>query len=231
MSTLALCNVTKVFDQAGQPCPVLNGLSTQFHQGVSYGITGISGSGKSTLLFIMSGLEKPSSGQVLLDSRSLESVIASGYRDFFHRRIGMVFQSAWLVPELTVLENVMLKGLRAGQLVHECVKRGNDLLQKVGLEHKASLFPAQLSGGEQQRVAIIRALFLDPDFLLADEPTAHLDDVNKSLIMDLLGDYQKRLSMGLIISCHDSRVAERMDIQYALQDGRLVVQGSKSPEA
>lgn len=221
-STLALSNVTKVFNQAGQACSVFKDLSIEFQQGVSYAITGVSGSGKSTLLSLLCGFEKPTAGTVFFGKKNIDSILAEQYRDFFHQSVSIVFQSAHLVPELSVLENVILKGLCSGMSFTACIGKGHELLERVGLGHKAHALPMTLSEGEQQRVSIIRALFLDSVFLLADEPTAKLDAANKQLVIDLLFEYKKRLSMGLIISSHDPSVADRMDVRFSLDNGRLL---------
>jgi ABC-type lipoprotein export system ATPase subunit len=222
-STLSIQNITKIFNQAGHEITLFKDLSAEFKQGVSYAITGVSGTGKSTLLALLAGLERPTHGQIFFNGRDIAYFNSEReQRAFFHRGVGIVFQSAYLVRELSVLENVMLKGLTTGIPFDVCTRRGLELLEQVELAHKAHASPATLSGGEQQRVAIIRALFLEPAFLLADEPTAHLDSEHKLQVLELLREYQVAVSMGLIIACHDPEIAETMDTRLRI-DNRLLV--------
>jgi ABC-type lipoprotein export system ATPase subunit len=221
-STLSLDNVTQQFNTGGQQISVLRAISASFCQGTSYAITGVSGSGKSTLLALLGGLAEPTAGTIYFDGRPLSTLIASNYTFFFHRLVSSVFQSAYLIPELSVIENVMLKGLRSGMSYRSCFERGGELLTQVGLSEKIHSYPAHLSGGERQRIALVRALFIQPAFLLADEPTAHLDDITKKHMLDLLCSYKQQHAMGLIISCHDPVVAQRMDRCYSLQQQTMV---------
>jgi len=140
---------------------------------------------------------------------------------FLNKTIGLVFQYPYLIKELTVLENVMIKGLIAGQEAKASAREGRELLRNVGLESKANAYPGQLSGGQQQRVALARALKNRPQFLLADEPTGNLDPQTAQRILDLIMQAQKEWGMGLIISSHDTFVTERMETVYEMVDGSL----------
>jgi ABC-type lipoprotein export system ATPase subunit len=221
-STLVLSKVEKTFFGHNQKCLVFKDLSYEFRQGQSYAITGVSGTGKSTLLSLLAGIETATSGSILLDSNDVSVLAAKTPRTFFHEKVSIIFQSAHLLPELTVIENVIIKGLLKGLSFATSIRKGKQLLEKVNLENKAQEYPSTLSGGEQQRVAVLRALFLEPDFLLADEPTAHLDPVHKELIMSLLEEYRNQLSMGLIVSTHDREVAYRMNRVLELKEGSLI---------
>lgn len=230
-NALVLQNVSKVFQQGDETRIVLDDISYEFKQGTSYAITGISGSGKSTLLSLLAGIDKPTSGRALLKRgekiEDLHVYAGRDPREFFHRTVGIVFQSPCLIHELSVLENVFLKGIIAGESSAVCIKQAQALLDSVNLAHKAHARCATLSIGEQQRVSLARALFSQPAFLLADEPTAHLDVINRELMMRLIRDYQSRLSAGVIIVCHDRVVAESTDIQTRLLNGRLIHEGEQ----
>lgn len=213
MNTLALDNVTKIFKQHDQESVVIfKHVTCSFAQGTSYAITGISGSGKSTLLSLLAGLDQQTGGSVFYNDIPVMTMVHQQPRTFYQDVVGIIFQMPFLLKELTVLENVIIKGLVAGEPREQCHKRGLDLLASVNCADKAHAMPAQLSGGEQQRVSIARALFSKPQFLLADEPTAHLDAQNRALIIDMLRDYQNHEKIGLIIATHDPFIAQRMDV-------------------
>lgn len=228
-NSLVLHNVSKAFRQGDETYTVLDGISYEFKQGTSYAITGISGSGKSTLLSLLAGIDKPTRGRALLKSgetsKDLHACATRQPRIFFHQTVGIVFQSPCLIHELSVIENVFIKGLIADEPPAICRERAYALLESVNLAHKADAPCATLSIGEQQRVSLVRALFCTPAFLLADEPTAHLDVANRDLMIKLIRDYQTRLSMGVVIVCHDSFVAESTDMQTELIRGQLVRAG------
>lgn len=211
MNTLTLDSVTKIFNQKQEQTSIFNNIKATFSQGESYAITGISGSGKSTLLSLLAGLDKPTSGVVLYNETPVTTVIQKKPTFFYNNVVGIIFQMPFLLKELTVLENVIIKGLVMGESLAHCNERGLKLLEQVHCADKASAMPAQLSGGEQQRVSIARALFSKPQFLLADEPTAHLDAQNRETIIDVLCHYQQQENVGLIISTHDPFIAERMN--------------------
>lgn len=218
---IVLDNVKKSFIQAGKKVSVLNGISTEFHQGKTYAIMGVSGTGKSTLLQLIGGLELPSSGHIYIDGVDISTFTQSQKQQFLHATIGFIFQQPFLMRELTVLENVTLKGIIGGYSREFCRERGLALLKRVNLTRKADEPPAALSGGEQQRVAIARALFLQPKFLLADEPTAHVDEAHRETILELLQELVEESGAGLLVSSHDKVVAQRMEHVYALHDGLL----------
>lgn len=219
-SSVSLRNVTKSFSQGGETSLILDGVQFAFQQGVSYAITGVSGAGKSTLIHIIAGIETPDFGSVFLNEQDTALFDSRTKQNFFQNQVGLVFQSPYLIEELSVIENVMIKGIIAGQY-DVAFQRALLLLEKVGLQAYASSSCKKLSGGEQQRVAVARALFSQPAFLLADEPTAHLDKRTAGTIIDLLLDYQREWNTALIIASHDPAVAQKMDVVLTLEGGRL----------
>ena len=216
-------NVTKSYEQGTAKIAVLKGVSVTFLQGDSYAITGISGSGKSTLIHLLAGLDTSTSGQILFNDMDINTLQEAKKSHFLNKSIGLVFQYPYLIKELTVLENVMIKGLIAGISGQECASQAAILLDQVGLSSKKDNYPGQLSGGQQQRVALARALMNKPDFLLADEPTGNLDLQAGIAIIDLIVQAQKEWGMGIIISSHDEYVAKKMGNVYELQNGLLSI--------
>ncbi len=218
-STISCINVTKQFWQAKVEVPVLNGISAEFLQGKSYAITGASGSGKSTLLHILGGLDQATSGTVMFDGQDIFTM--KNKEHFRNQKIGFVFQFHYLIKELSILENVMMMGILAGKLQQECQEKAQALLEEIGLSHRAHFFPSQLSGGEQQRVSIARAIFNKPNFLIADEPTGNLDAPNALLVVELFQKAQKDWDMGLIVCSHDEHVYSKMETIYRLENGMI----------
>lgn len=229
-SVLSLHDVTKRFKQGDAVITVLGknngfGISQTFCQGMSYALMGTSGAGKSTLLHIIAGLEAPTSGSVNFNGIDLVHMPVQRKEQFFTKHIGLIFQLPYLISELTVLENVMVKGILEGINWYECEQKGYMLLEQLGLQDKALSAPQTLSGGQQQRVAIARALLNQPEFLLADEPTGNLDEKTGRMLIDLLLHYQQEYDMGLIISSHDRDVASRMQERLIVKDGYLTREG------
>jgi len=218
---LQAINITKSFLQGSTSIPVLKGVNVTFEQGNSYAITGSSGSGKSTLLHLLASLDTPDQGSILFNELNTQHFTPHQHEHFLNKSIGLLFQAPYLIQELTVLENVMLKGLISGQNKNHAEHHALQLLTIVGLKDKIHEFPAALSGGQQQRVALVRAIFNKPAFLLADEPTAHLDMATGKTIIDLLLEYQTEWSMGLIICSHDHYVSQAMQTILHLNDGKL----------
>ena len=218
---LIMESVYKNYVQGSKTIDVLRDVSISFQQGKTYAVTGVSGSGKSTLLYILGGFEAPTSGIVRFNQTNIFTMADSAKEYFRNQTVGFVFQFHYLVKELTVIDNIALMGIIKGLKKQEVIDRAHELLVKVGLQHRASHYPTQLSGGEQQRVAVLRAVFNKPQFLFADEPTGSLDAHNAGLVMDLFMKMHEELGVGLIICSHDKKVYESMAIQYALHDGRL----------
>lgn len=216
-----LQDVKKDFPQGNGCLEVLKGISVTFKQGQTYAITGVSGTGKSTLLHIIAGLDIPSSGMIYFNNQNIALFSPHQRSEFFNTCIGLVFQSPYLIKELTVLENIMVMGLIKGDNREKCKKRAQELLVSIGLEDKAEHRPASLSGGQQQRIAILRAIFNKPAFLFADEPTGNLDEYTAQTVVDLLLQCHAQWHMGIIVSSHDTYVAEKMQFTYQLRDGLL----------
>jgi ABC-type lipoprotein export system ATPase subunit len=220
-TTLFVQNLSKSFNQSNNKIDIIIEITTSFKRGTTYAITGRSGAGKSTLMHLIAGLEMPDSGSVLYNKINIFSCSVREKEHFLSTTIGLVFQSPHLIKELTILENVMLKGLLQGKCFKENKKKATELLTLVGLLDYTNQRVASLSGGQQQRVAIARALFSEPAFLLADEPTGNLDAKTGYAIVDLLVQCSQKWNMGLIISSHDPYVAKKMNIVYELIYGKL----------
>jgi ABC-type lipoprotein export system ATPase subunit len=218
---LSLEQVTKSFFLPDQKLTVLKNISITFHQNVSYAITGASGTGKSTLLHLLAGIEQPCEGKVLYNNIDKNKLTPQEQQNFLQNSLGLVFQMPYLIPELTVLENIILKGLIQKESFSTAQKKGFDLLEQVNLQDKAHSLPSSLSGGQAQRVALLRALFNKPNFLIADEPLAHLDVHNQNIILEMLKQAQKEWGMGVIISLHDPKIAELMDKIYYLYEQQI----------
>lgn len=220
-AVLATHDLEKTFIQGDVQLEVLKGISVAFQQGGTYALVGASGTGKSTLMHLLAGLDNPSAGTVTFNNKNLAAFIPAERQQFLNTSVGLVFQLPYLIQELSVLENVMFKGLLAGKSPAQCTPKAHAVLDQVGLTEKAQSKPAALSGGQQQRVAIARAIFNEPAFLLADEPTGNVDVDTGMRIVDLLLDCQKQWGMGIIVSSHDAYVAECMSTTYRLEHGLL----------
>lgn len=214
-------HIQKTFKQEALSNQVLRDVSASFEQGKGYIITGHSGSGKSTLMHILAGLDTPDGGQVLYDNQDIHTLSPTERSTFLHKTIGLVFQLPYLIQELSVIENVMVKGLIAGLPHNTSKQEALSLLELVGIPEKATAQPASLSGGQQQRVALARALFNKPAFLLADEPTGNLDEKTSKSIIDLLIKSKNDWNMGLIICSHDLSIVDQLDAHYDLKNGFL----------
>ena len=214
-------NITKQFVLHRGTLDVLRGISYTFKSGHTYAITGASGAGKSTFLHLLASLIQPTHGVLYVNEQNVALFSQNDREQFLNMTVGLLFQSPYLIKELTVLENVMTKGLIAGIDTCACEKEALELLENVGLSDKAHEYPSMLSGGQQQRAALARALFGKPAFLLADEPTGNLDSKNGQAIIDLLLACKNAWGMGIIVSTHDPAVAERMEIKLEMRDGLL----------
>jgi ABC-type lipoprotein export system ATPase subunit len=202
------------------PTEILKGISGEIKNGEMLSITGRSGSGKSTLLYIISSLDRPTSGQVEIDGESLLEMDVVRLHQFRNQKMGFVFQFHHLLPELTALENVMMPTLKA-PFDGERKKFALELLEEFGISDKAKSQPSQLSGGEQQRVAIARALVMKPSFLFADEPTGNLDSTNGHLVMNLFQRINREMGTTIIYVTHDPLFAQMAKRQIHLVDGRI----------
>ncbi len=220
-AVLSVHGLSKNFIQGDNSISILKNVNASFVQGSSYAIMGVSGTGKSTFMHLLAGLDEPTSGHVSFDGQALDAMPAPVFENFLNKSLGLVFQSPYLIKELSVLENIMVPGLIAGKSNSECSAKARELLAAVGIENKADSKPGSLSGGQQQRVALARALCNDPVFLIADEPTGNLDSETGKKIIDLLLQLQRKYHMGIIVSTHDSNVAQQMQERFQLRDGML----------
>jgi putative ABC transport system ATP-binding protein len=217
---IELRGVSKTVSSGGQPLTILHPLTMSVAAGQCLAIIGPSGSGKSTLLGLIAGLDSPSSGNILIDGVDITALDEDKLAGLRGEKIGFVFQFFHLVPSLTALENILVPMEIAGR--RDARRRAQQLLDEVGLHDRGHHYPSQLSGGEQQRIAIARALANDPPLILADEPTGNLDSNNGRHILDLLMSVRKARSATLVIVTHDPSVAAIADAQLALRDGRSV---------
>jgi ABC-type lipoprotein export system ATPase subunit len=221
---IELKKISKRYPQpGGGEIPVLREISLRVEAGQSLVVTGPSGSGKSTLLNIVGALDRPSSGTVRFDGRDLSGLTESELARLRNRRIGFVFQLHHLLPQCTVLENVLLPTLplQGESTRGEFTERALDLLDQVGLADRGHHRPGQLSGGECQRVAVARSLINAPALVLADEPTGSLDGENADQLAELLIGLNRNQGTTLIVVTHSEDLAGRMDRRYRLRDGRL----------
>jgi lipoprotein-releasing system ATP-binding protein len=205
----------------GSRIEVLQGVDFRLEPGAAVAITGASGSGKSTLLHLLGALDQPTSGQVLVGGRDVSGLGEEEVAAVRNRHIGFVFQFHHLLREFTALENVMMPALLAGRSFPDARERARKLLREVGLEHRETHKPRQLSGGEQQRVAVARALMNEPLVLLADEPSGNLDTQTSLMLHDLLFSLRERREVSLVVVTHNHDLAGRADHILVLAEGRL----------
>ena len=221
---LELKNISKSFASAegGEALNLLNDVSMSMAAGDTLAITGPSGSGKSTLLNIMGSLERPTSGEVILDGHNLAGLSDEDLAAVRNWKIGFVFQAHHLLPQCTVLENVLVPCVASGAASREQVARARALLERVGLKDRASHRPARLSGGECQRVAVVRALINQPVLLLADEPTGALDHKTSESLAELLIELNREENVSLVLVTHALDLARRMRRIFRLREGTLL---------
>ena len=221
MPKLQVENVAKQYPTRAEPLEVLRCVSLGLDPGENLAIIGPSGSGKSTLLSIIGTLESPTSGRVLMDGVDPATLDERGLAAFRSRRIGFVFQDHYLLPQCSVLENVLLPAVPLGAVSDATVRRAEMLLERVGLSARRTHRPAELSGGERQRAALARALINGPELLLADEPTGNLDHTTAQQIGQLLVEVQQTEPMMLIVVTHSERLAQCMQARRQLDAGVL----------
>lgn len=214
--------VCKSFIEGGHERVVLHQADAVIQRGESVALLGRSGSGKSTLLNILSGIDAPTTGAIIIDGVALHSLNERERTLFRRRNIGFVFQFFNLIPTLTVAENVLLPVELNGTVTVAKRAAAYELLRRVGLGDRGAAFPDKLSGGEQQRVALARALAHDPALVLADEPTGNLDAATGEQVLQLLDDMTRQAGKTLIMVTHSNEIAARTDRVLHLEDGRLV---------
>lgn len=199
---------------------VIRGVSLKINSNESVAIVGKSGSGKTSLIMLIAGLECPNSGKIIFEGEDISQYSEDRLADIRKRKIGIVFQSFYLIPNYTALENVSL--VLEINKVPDAKKKSTELLEQLGLKDRINHFPSQLSGGEQQRVAIARSIVLNPKLILADEPSGNLDSENSKLIMSLLFKYCKLNGSSLVLVTHDQMLAKECDRIIEIKDGKII---------
>jgi lipoprotein-releasing system ATP-binding protein len=219
-------NVAKSFslggdnrEQTGQ-LDVLRGITFDIFKGETIAIVGASGAGKSTLLHILGTLDRPTSGRVRYQQKDVFSFDDEGLSQFRNLNIGFIFQFHHLLPEFSAVENVALPALISGVNLNEAMRRAEEVLKVVGLHHRSAHKPPQLSGGEQQRVAVARALINSPMAVLADEPTGNLDTANATAVHELIGKLCEEQEQTFVIVTHNEKLAEQADRVLRIADGK-----------
>lgn len=218
---LAVEDLTRMFVKNGTVVEVLKGLSLTIHRGDSLAVVGLSGAGKSTLLNILGALDQPTAGRVLFKGADIFQWNERRRAIFRNRNIGFVFQSHHLLPEFTSLENTMMPALIQRMSPRSAREKAAALLTALDLGDRLTHKPGELSGGEQQRVAIARALIMDPEILLADEPTGNLDTETGGKIQEILLELNGNRKITLVIVTHNEKLAERMTRSVGIKDGLL----------
>lgn len=214
---IEISNITKSFGSL----QVLKGVSLHVEKGEIVAIIGPSGAGKTTLLQIIGTLDKPDSGTIEINGKNLSKMSSDDLARFRNQEIGFIFQFHQLLPEFTALENVMLPALIAGTNINDARQQALSLLQQLGLHNRIDHKPAELSGGEKQRVAAARALINKPSVILADEPTGSLDSANKKELQNLLLELRDKFKQTIIIVTHDPELANIADRTIKMRDGMI----------
>lgn len=217
---IILQNVTKTVRSGAEDLTILDDVSLVVPDGEFVAVTGASGSGKSTLLGLIAGLDAPSSGNIFIDGANVTEMSEDNLAGLRSEKIGFIFQSFHLIPSLTAFENVLIPMEILG--LKDAKSRAERLLADVELTNRGHHYPTELSGGEQQRIAIARAFANQPKILLADEPTGNLDSRNGNHIFDLMTELHRQNNVTLILVTHDQSLAERAQRQVILKDGRII---------
>ena len=222
MTALEAQEVTRTYQLDGVSVPALRGVSLEVPHGDYVSIVGRSGSGKSTLMHLLGGLDRPTSGRLLIDGRDVSALSPPEMAALRNHTIGFVFQSFHLLARTSAVENVALPLIYSGVRAGERRRRAAAMLDRVGLGHRRDHRPNQLSGGEQQRVAIARALVTEPAVLLADEPTGNLDTASGQAVLALLEELNAERGVALVVVTHDREVSARAHRQITMKDGLIV---------
>jgi len=221
MSTLLeLKQITLNYKNYNTSVEVIKGIDLKINSGEKVAVVGKSGSGKTSLIMLMAGLEQPTSGEIIFDQQPISTFNEDELADIRKKKIGIVFQSFYLIPNYTALENVSLILEING--IDNSKQRAEELLVQFGLKNRLHHFPTQLSGGEQQRVAIARSMAVKPKLILADEPTGNLDSENSQMISNLLFEYANKNQSSFVLVTHDLKFAEKCDRIIKIEDGTIV---------
>jgi lipoprotein-releasing system ATP-binding protein len=215
-------NLYKSFDSQHKRTEVLKGVELTIYQGETLAIVGASGVGKSTFLYLLGTLDRPTAGKILYRGEDIFSWKEEKLALFRNEKIGFIFQFHHLIPEFNALENAMMPGLIRGMSRQEAAERAEQILVRVGLKDRLTHKQGELSGGEQQRVAVVRALLLKPEVLLADEPTGDLDTQTGNAIFELLWELNQELGTTMVLVTHNPELARRVPRRVTLVDGRVV---------
>ena len=221
MSTLLeLKQLTLNYKNYNTSVEVIKGIDLKINSSEKVAIVGKSGSGKTSLIMLMAGLEQPTSGEIIFDQQLISTLNEDQLADIRKKKIGIVFQSFYLIPNYTALENVSL--ILEINSIDNSKQKAKDLLIQFGLKDRLHHFPTQLSGGEQQRVAIARSMAVNPKLILADEPTGNLDSENSQMISNLLFEYANKNQSSFVLVTHDLKFAEKCDRIIKIEDGTIV---------
>ncbi|MBK8711640.1 MAG: ABC transporter ATP-binding protein [Niastella sp.] len=201
---------------------VLKGVDLEIQKGEIVSIVGSSGAGKSTLLHILGTLDKPNKGEIILQNTRIDQLTGKSLARFRNKHIGFIFQFHHLLPEFTAIENVCIPGWIGGSKKSETVKRGMELLEQMGLQNRTDHKPGELSGGEQQRVAVARALINNPDIIMADEPTGNLDSINARELHKLFIDLCNTRNQTFLIVTHNEELAQMSNRVIHMKDGQII---------
>lgn len=221
MSVIEIKNITKTYNENTVPVHAVRGIDLNIEEGEFSAIIGPSGSGKTTFLNMIGGLDVPTTGSVKIDNKDISGLSSKQLINFRLNHIGFVFQAYNLIPVLTAAENVAFIMELKGVSKSERMQRAKELLEQVGIGDKFNRRPKELSGGEQQRVAVARALASKPKFILADEPTANLDSKSTGDLLDMMADLNKKLNITFLFATHDQRVMDRARRIITLTDGKI----------
>ena len=211
-------NLTKKYGKT----EILRGLNFSIEKSNELAIVGNSGSGKSTLLYILGGLEKPDQGRVRIDNLEISSMSDTKLSDFRNQKIGFVFQFHFLLPSMDCLSNTLLPAKIGGFNTKEIEQRVFEFAKILRVEHCLKKYPFEISGGEQQRINIIRAISLHPSLLLCDEPTGNLDSANANIVIDLLRTVAKRINSTLIMVTHNEKISDTFQRKISIEDGQII---------
>ena len=221
MSTLLeLKQITLNYKNYNTSVEVIKGIDLKINSSEKVAVVGKSGSGKTSLIMLMAGLEQPTSGDIIFDQQLISNFNEDQLADLRKKKIGIVFQSFYLIPNYTALENVSL--ILEINSIDNSKQKAEDLLVQFGLKDRLHHFPTQLSGGEQQRVAIARSMVVNPKLILADEPTGNLDSENSQMISNLLFEYANKNQSSFVLVTHDLKFAEKCDRIIQIEDGNIV---------